>query len=549
MCLTGVALTLSLASASAHAQTACAAFDPVRNTAFLAPAAEWTNSGAWNLSGSPSGGMQYLNDASVGTLTQTIYGVAPGSTLSLNMSCGNGRFGVSPDGNQVKLEVLYGGVVYATFLTSNFANNTGTTGNGPTAGAGYTAQNGATISPAFTGSGWGTVFATGTYTITLPSTVALSGDLVLRAGRNETISAATDDIYLNSVSVQTASVCLRKISQGGTGTFSFTTTGLDTDLVAPGTQTDVTLVTATANTAVAHDAATSIYSGVQPMVRTTTGGFTITESSLPTGYLLSSIACDAGTVSRSGNTATVSGLAPLQATTCTFTNALQPQLRLQKLLPGGRVAAADQFALTIAGTGGPVTATTTGSGTTATGGATISAATIGSSYTLAEALVTGGSSVLADYTSTYSCTNTLAGGQTVGSTSGTSITLTPAAGDNLTCTFSNTAIPRSDLAIAKTPNVTSAATGGLVTYTMAVTNGGPSAANGAVIRDTPDAGLDCTTPSSTAICAAAGGAACPGPTVPVGSLLGSSGVTIPTLPAGGSITVTLQCRVTASGTP
>ncbi|MDB5892805.1 MAG: hypothetical protein JWQ88_336 [Rhodoferax sp.] len=544
--LKAACVLLPLCGASAQAQTACGAFDPVRNGAFIFPLVDWTNA-TWVSSGAPTGGVQYLNDTNPGSLTQTIYGVSPGSQIMMNMRWGNGQISVF-DGNQVKLEVLYNNVVYATFLTSPFTNTTVSGGVGPATGAGYSTQNGATISPPFGVTNWGTPINQATYTITLPSTIPLSGVLLIRAARTESASSATDDIYLRSVAVDTATVCLRKVSQGGIGSFNFTSTGLDTDLITAGVQSPATIATATVNAPVAYDAANSLYSGVQPMVRTTTGGFTITESSMPAGYLLSSIACDAGTVSRTGDTATVSGLAALEDVTCTFTNAVQPQLRLQKQLPDGRVAQTDQFTLTIAGTGGPAVATTTGTASTATGVATLNPATIGSSYTLSEALVTGGGSVLADYTSTYACTNTLAGGQAPGS-SGSSITLTPVAGDDLTCTISNAAVARSDLAIVKTSSAPTLQSGAVVTYTISATNNGPSAANGAVVRDTPGAGLDCTTPSPTATCTATGGALCPSATVPVASLLGPGGVTIATMPSGGNISMALQCVVTATGTP
>jgi len=85
--------------------------------------------------------------------------------------------------------------------------------------------------------------------------------------------------------------------------------------------------------------------------------------------------------------------------------------------------------------------------------------------------------------------------------------------------------------------------------TFTLSNAGPNAANGAVLRDAPGAGLDCTTPSSTATCTAGGGASCPGATVPVANLTSPAGVAIPVLPAGGSMVVTMQCTVTASGLP
>jgi uncharacterized repeat protein (TIGR01451 family) len=112
-------------------------------------------------------------------------------------------------------------------------------------------------------------------------------------------------------------------------------------------------------------------------------------------------------------------------------------LRLQKTLPGGRNGAGDQFTLAMTGTGAPASVTTTGTGSTATGSLTHSSALLGATYTLSE--TAAGTTVLANYNTTWSCTNAFSGGQTP-SGSGTSFSLTPAAGDNLTCTFSNSRV-------------------------------------------------------------------------------------------------------------
>src|SRR5690606_2152264 len=111
-----------------------------------------------------------------------------------------------------------------------------------------------------------------------------------------------------------------------------------------------------------------------------------------------------------------------------------PILRLQKSLPNGRAVAADQFTLGVSGPNAPAAVTTTGSGSTATGTLTHSTATAGSAYTLSE---TGaGGANLANYTTTYACTNARSGGQAP-SGSGTGFSVTPVAGDDLTCTFAN----------------------------------------------------------------------------------------------------------------
>ena len=99
----------------------------------------------------------------------------------------------------------------------------------------------------------------------------------------------------------------------------------------------------------------------------------------------------------------------------------------------------------------------------------------------------------------------------------------------------------------RSPSAT--ASGGLVSFTLTVSNAGPNAAPGAVLRDAPGAGLDCAEVGLAApTCVASGGAACPGGLTNA-ALLGVSGVAIPALPSGGGVAVTLQCRVTASGLP
>jgi len=103
-----------------------------------------------------------------------------------------------------------------------------------------------------------------------------------------------------------------------------------------------------------------------------------------------------------------------------------------------------------------------------------------------------------------------------------------------------------DLAVTKSASPTTAVSGDVVSYTIVASNNGPIDLTNARLSDTPSAGLDCTVPSSTATCAATGTATCPSATVPVSTLLGS-GIIIPSLPVGQQVTVTLQCRVTASG--
>ena len=84
--------------------------------------------------------------------------------------------------------------------------------------------------------------------------------------------------------------------------------------------------------------------------------------------------------------------------------------------------------------------------------------------------------------------------------------------------------------------------GSSVDYSIVVTNLGPSAADGAVVRDPATTGLTCT----SAVCGGAtNGAACPAVTGPAlaSGLQSAAGVGIPTLPMNGSVTLTVTCTV------
>jgi uncharacterized repeat protein (TIGR01451 family) len=99
---------------------------------------------------------------------------------------------------------------------------------------------------------------------------------------------------------------------------------------------------------------------------------------------------------------------------------------------------------------------------------------------------------------------------------------------------------QTDLSLVKTGPASVPALG-LVTYTLAIANAGPSAADGATFSDTLPAGLT----SVAATCgAASGGASCGAVAAGGGTVSG----TIATLPSGGSIVVTVTANVPVSGT-
>ncbi len=78
------------------------------------------------------------------------------------------------------------------------------------------------------------------------------------------------------------------------------------------------------------------------------------------------------------------------------------------------------------------------------------------------------------------------------------------------------------------------------TYTLLVENGTP-AVTGAVIRDVPGTGITCPAAGTVVTCTGSG-SACTSPTYPMSDLTGA-GITLGTLPANGSVTMSFTCTV------
>ncbi|MEP7008123.1 MAG: hypothetical protein ABI810_19245 [Sphingomonas bacterium] len=169
---------------------------------------------------------------------------------------------------------------------------------------------------------------------------------------------------------------------------------------------------------------------------------------------------------------------------CTYTEAAYPHLTLRKLLGSTRQFTSDQFTMNInQGATNIVTTTTTGTGSTVTNGTTAQTqVTAGTVYTFAE--VGAGGTVLSQYTANMACTNTNGGSSTVLPTVPGG-TITPAVGDVVTCTITNTKVAaNAQLTISKTGVLVSDPVNGvtnpkyipgaIVRYTFTVTNTGPS---------------------------------------------------------------------------
>jgi uncharacterized repeat protein (TIGR01451 family) len=151
------------------------------------------------------------------------------------------------------------------------------------------------------------------------------------------------------------------------------------------------------------------------------------------------------------------------------------------------------------------------------------------------------------------CTGLAAGGTqtpTINGTAGGSVllnaaaTAVPAGGaTNIVCTFVNRRLA-ANLGILKTNGaaVNTLQAGTTTTYTITASNLGPDSAAGAIIRDTPTAGLNCTTVSCTSTPAGI----CPSANFPFSNL--SAGITIaPSFPSPATLTLNVTCGVTATG--
>ena len=147
-------------------------------------------------------------------------------------------------------------------------------------------------------------------------------------------------------------------------------------------------------------------------------------------------------------------------------------------------------------------------------------------------------------TATYTVTAAIAAGAT--GTVTNSVTVVPPGTvidtnlANNTASDIDTLTPQADLAISKTDGVASVNAGGTTAYTIVVSNAGPSNATGAIFKDPAVANLTVT---SVTCGSPAGGAVCstvPNTTV---ALMQGAGIVVPTLPAGGSVTFTVNASV------
>ncbi len=271
-------------------------------------------------------------------------------------------------------------------------------------------------------------------------------------GSTQAVNSSTTSL---TVPVSAPTVAVKKVTVGGVGgPFSFTATNLS------GVPPAITTTTAGTATPAAPTAIAAPVSAIgQPI--------TITETPAP-GFAVSSANClDSNTAitanstgpigTLSGNTLTIPGSAVKIAAvfTCTFTNGKLPTVTVSKTSIGGTGA------FTFTGTNGLTSQTIT---TTAVGSSVSGAA---QTLTAASALTTITETPKPGFATTaINCTGLGTGGTATPNLAAGSVTLDAAAtapGSNITCSFTNAALPA--ITISKISN------GGVGTFSFTGNNG------------------------------------------------------------------------------
>jgi hypothetical protein len=133
----------------------------------------------------------------------------------------------------------------------------------------------------------------------------------------------------------------------------------------------------------------------------------------------------------------------------------------------GRSSAGDQFTVKTVRSGASTTlATATTSGTATTATTTALGAFPTDTYTMTDAAAAASTTNMSNYVSSYACTNAVSSSTSLPSGTGTTLSVTPAGDDQITCTFTNDALTLSNAASSE-QYVTAPAT---ITDTFTLTN-------------------------------------------------------------------------------
>ncbi|HTV72751.1 MAG TPA: hypothetical protein VME66_03470, partial [Candidatus Acidoferrales bacterium] len=511
-------LALCIAVCGTHrADAAPCTFTLAQNPEFASTLSPWqSNSGWFWFQGDSQGEARDENDSANGdTLNQMIYGVVPGTVITVQPRWAYNSIYHPGDSDGQRLDLSYAGVVYASFSTAL---------HGDTSGIGtMTAMNGATISPSTPPN----ITKTVVYSVTLPAGVPEQGLLQLSMTTLQHVAGSGSEWIVLDFDATPSSICLQETTQGGTQGYNFTTTNLDTNTATTAVNSTASITTTTAGTAATFDA-NATEPGDQALLDLTLGSAATIAQTAVTNWVLLSAGCtdsndnSVSGDSLSGTTLTVPG--SLTGTTslliCTFVNtpnvpvsesftpasivspatstltitiadstagaAAMSGMALSDTLPGGVVVAPV-----------PAASTTCGAGTvSATAGATQIALSKGSVAAGASCTV----SVNVTSSTAGSYTNTIPAGAL---TTNAGATNSASAGATL-----NVTVLEPTVAVSKTDNGPWTIGQSGAQYTITPKNTGGAATNGTItVTDTLPAALTATgTPTGSGwSCSVSGG--------------------------------------------
>lgn len=223
---------------------------------------------------------------------------------------------------------------------------------------------------------------------------------------------------------------------------------------------------------------------------------------------------------------------------CTVTNNKQTRVRALKTVTNADTGTFNLSALTGMGTSSAVDQ--------GNGGLTGYQQSLSGSVTLTE--TSGSNSSITKYVTAINCVNDETAAVVIPSSTTTTgntrtAVFSPPANRDSSCTFTNTR--SANVKLTKTNGVSSVAAGGTTTYILSVGNTGPSDGDGSLLKDPVAGGLSCGQISCTGV---AGGASCPSAgSVTIAALQGP-GIALPSLPSGSTVTFSVLCSITATGT-
>jgi len=282
---------------------------------------------------------------------------------------------------------------------------------------------------------------TGTTTMTAVASPAWTGGGAFGHGAYNGITGAPSMYWLSQTGVGTVTLSslAMKDASGNTRTFSmYAADGENTDQAA-----EKIVYTSTANWSLIENVVGyTSYTGA-PVVLSGVGSTVVNLTAPTSGSTSFNGSVVLGTQNPTQVSAALTG-----SEAALFAIALPPVTF--NLSIAGRQYPADQFTASVGYTtpaAAVTSVTSTGTNTTATTGA---ASVIGTNnITLSAAMAAGSASVLSAYTGSMSCSNSGPGASAYGGTNtvlpsgaGTSFTLTPQAGDRITCTLTLTPVPK-----------------------------------------------------------------------------------------------------------